>query len=280
MPHIEEVKRRASPKTFVCLLALLLLLPDRALAWGSEGHHIIADIAEQYLQPATAQRVHELLALENVTTLAAVSMWADEIRAQRPETAPWHYVNIPINPPDGTPPAYDPRRDCPTGDCVITKIGAFEAVLHNKAAPPRQRLEALKFLVHLVGDINQPLRCADNQDRGGNDVHVDFMGWRTNLHAVWDTGILAAAHIRDERAYALELARSISPAEAEKWRSGTPADWADDSYGVARNLIYGVWPHDAGVLPDSYEQKGIYVVQVQLEKGGVRLAAVLNDVLR
>jgi hypothetical protein len=280
MPHIKAVKRRSNPKTFVCLLALLVLLPGRALAWGSEGHHIIADIAEQYLQPATAEQVHELLALEHVTTLAAISMWADDIRTQRPETAPWHYVNIPINPPDGTPPAYDARRDCPTGDCVVAKIGAFEAALRNKAAPPRQRLEALKFLVHLVGDINQPLHCADSQDRGGNDVHVDFMGWRTNLHAVWDSGILAAAHIRDERAYALELAHSISAFEAEKWRSGTPADWADDSYGVARNLIYGVWPHDPGVLSDSYEQKGIYVVQVQLEKGGVRLAAVLNDALQ
>jgi S1/P1 Nuclease len=150
----------------------LLLLPSHAPAWGSEGHHIIADIAEQYLEPATAQQVHELLALENATTLVAVSMWADDIRAQRPETAP------------------------------------------------------------------------------------------------------AAARISDERAYALNLAHSISPAEAEKWRGGTPADWADDSYGVASNLIYGVWPHSPGVLPASYEQKAIYVVQVQLEKGGVRLAAM------
>jgi hypothetical protein len=185
MRHIEAVKRRARLKTFVRASALLLLLPGTALAWGSEGHHIIADIAEQYLEPATAQQAHEMLALDNVTTLAAVSTWADDIRTQRPETAPWHYVNIPINPPDGTPPAYDARRDCPTGDCVVAKIGTFEAVLRDKSAPPRHRLEALKFLVHLVGDISQPLHCADNQDRGGNDVHVDFMGWRTNLHAVW-----------------------------------------------------------------------------------------------
>jgi hypothetical protein len=266
--------------TALCFVALLSAHAEPARAWGSEGHHIISDIAEQYLEPATARQVHELLALENVTALAVVSMWADDIRAQRPETAPWHYVNIPINPPDGTPPAYDARRDCPSGDCVVARIGAFETVLRNKQAPPRQRLEALKFLIHLVGDINQPLHCADNQDRRGNEVNVDFIGLRTNLHAVWDSGILGAAHIRDERAYALELAHSISPAEAEKWRSGTPADWADDSYGVARNLIYGVWPHDPGALPESYEQKGIYVVQVQLEKGGVRLAAVLNEALR
>jgi nuclease S1 len=162
---------------------------------------------------------------------------------------------------------------------VVAKISAFETVLRDKSAPPRQRLEALKWIDHLVADINQPLHCADNNDRGGNDVHVDFMGRPTNLHAVWDSGILAAAHISYGRSYALELAKSISPAEAEKWRMGTPTDWADDSYGVASNLIYGVWPHGPGNLADSYEQRAIYVVQVQLEKAGVRLAAVLNQSL-
>lgn len=108
-------------------------------------------------------QVRDLLAIDNETTLAQASTWADEIRPQRPETSRWHYVNIPINPPAGTPPAYDARRDCPTGDCVVAKIGAFEAVLRDKAAPPRQRLEALKWLVHLVADINQPLHCADNR---------------------------------------------------------------------------------------------------------------------
>jgi S1/P1 Nuclease len=188
-----------------------LLLPGRALAWGSEGHHIAAEIAEQFLEPSTAHRVRELLAIDNETTLAQASTWADEIRPQRPETARWHYVNIPINPPDGTPATYDPRRDCPTADRVVAKIGAFEAVLRDRSAAPRQRLETLKWLVHLVADVNQPLHASDNGDRGGNDVHVDFMGRRTNLHAVWDTGILAAAHISDERAYALELAPIDQP---------------------------------------------------------------------
>jgi hypothetical protein len=263
----------------LCFGAVLLAPATPALAWGPECHHLAAEIAEQFLEPLTAHQVRDLLAIDNETTLAQASTWADEIRPQRPETARWHYVNIPINPPAGTPAAYDPRRDCPTGDCVVAKIGAFEAVLRDTATPPRQRLEALKWLVHLVADINQPLHCADNNDRGGNEVHVMFMGRSTNLHQVWDTGILANAGIKDEREYALCLARSISPAEAAKWRSGTPADWADDSYGVASNLIYGVWPHDPGNLPVSYEQKAIYVVQVQLEKAGIRLAAVLNQAL-
>jgi S1/P1 Nuclease len=143
MPHIEAVKRQATTKALVLFLAAVLLLPGRALAWGSEGHHISTEIAEQFLEASTVRQVRELLAIDNETTLAQASTWADEIRPQRPETARWHYVNIPINPPDGTPATYDPRRDCPSGDCVVEKIGAFEAVLRDKSAPPRQRLSVL-----------------------------------------------------------------------------------------------------------------------------------------
>ncbi len=261
-------------------LAVLLAPTGRALAWGSEGHRIVADIAEQYLDPETARQVRELLAIENATTLAEVSTWADEIRRQRPETAPWHFVNIPIHPPAGTPAAYVAARDCPRSDCVVAAIERFEGVLRDKTAPPRQRLEALKFVVHFVGDIHQPLHAADDGDRGGNDVHVEFMGRSTNLHAVWDSGILAAARIGDERAYALSLARSITPAEVDIWRAGTPADWANDSYGIASHLIYGEFPHGPGALPASYEQAALLVVGAQLEKAGVRLAAALNSALQ
>ena len=171
------------------------------------------------------------------TTLAEVSTWADDIRRQRPSTAPWHYVDIPVHPQYG-PPAYDAARDCPDGNCVVAKIDEFAAVLGDKAAPQRDRLEALKFLIHFVADIHQPFHCADDHDRGGNDTHVSFLGRNTTLHALWDTGLLEAAAITDERAYALKLAQSIKPADLERWRRGTAADWATESYERAR-AIYG-----------------------------------------
>jgi nuclease S1 len=258
---------------------LLLALSGRVLAWGYEGHRITAEIAEQFLEPETSRQVRELLALDNATTLAEVSTWADQIRPQRPQTAPWHFVDIPIHPPAGTPEGYDPARDCPRRDCVVAKIGEMAVILKDKTAPPRERLEALKFLVHLVADIHQPLDAADDGDHGGNDIHVEFMGRPTNLHAVWDSGILAAAGISDERAYALALARSITPALAQLWRGGTAADWANDSYLIASRMIYSGWPHAPGELPASYEQAAIHVVNVQLGKAGVRLAAVLNAAL-
>jgi hypothetical protein len=134
------------------------------------------------------------------------------------------------------------------------------AVLHDKAAPARQRLEALKFVVHFVADIHQPLHCADDGDRGGNRVRVIFLGRNTNLHAVWDWGILAPAVAGDERAYALQLVRSIKRDDIARWRGGSTASWANESYGIARRLIYGEWSHAPGPLPASYETAALPVV--------------------
>jgi hypothetical protein len=102
-------------KALAAPLAIVIALTSQAVAWGGEGHRLVAEIAERYLEPETARRVRELLALENATTLAEVSTWADEIRSQWRETAPWHYVNIPIHPSAGTPSGYDAARDCPRG---------------------------------------------------------------------------------------------------------------------------------------------------------------------
>ena len=109
-----------------------------ALAWGIEGHHIAAEIAEQYLDPETARQVRELLAIENATTLAKVSTWAGDIRRQRPQTAPWHYVNIPIHPENG-PSGYDAVRDCPDGDCVVASAVIISA---GAAAAKVRRISA------------------------------------------------------------------------------------------------------------------------------------------
>ena len=262
------------------LLAFFVLItfPVRALAWGYAGHRIMAEIAEQFLEPTTVTQIRDLLAIENVTTLADVSTWADEIRLQHPETAPWHYVNIPVHPPAGEAEGYDAARDCPHDDCVIAKIEQFEVVLADQQAPERQRLEALKYLVHFVGDIHQPLHVSDNNDRGGNDVMVIFRGYPTNLHAVWDTGIIEAALGPDERSYALKLVQDISPYKLESWSKGDPVGWANEGYEIASHIIYGKLPH-SGTLPDSYDAEALPIGNEQLERAGVRLAMVLNKSL-
>jgi hypothetical protein len=264
-------------RVLAAALAAFIVLADHALAWGPEGHRIAAEIAEQYLEPAAGRQVRELLALENATTLAEVSGWADDIRARRPDTLRWHFVEIPIYPPAGTPTAYDAARDCPESDCVVAAIERFAAVLHDRMAPARDRLEALKFLVHLVADLHQPLNCADGGDDHGNDTRLIFLGQQTNLRALWDSGLLVAAGVGDERGYALKLDQSIKRENLARWRSGSVAEWTTESYRIAR-MIYG-GSHEARALQIFYAEDFLPVVNVQLEKAGLRLAAILNTAL-
>ena len=258
---------------------MYLLLPGNAFAWGYTGHRIIAEIAEQFLEPETAHKIRELLAIENVTTLAEVSTWADQIRVQRPETAPWHYVNIPVHPASDETSGYDGRRDCPNGACVVAKIQQFKRVVADRQASGRERLEALKFVVHFVGDVHQPLHASNDHDRGGNDVTVTFMGRRTNLHAVWDSGIIEPAVRGDEHGYAVRLTRNITQAELSQWSQGEPISWANESHDVATSAVYSELQH-AAALPESYEGQALPIVNKQLQRAGVRLAKVLNVCLR
>ncbi len=187
---------------------------------------------------------------------------------------------VPVHPAPGEPDGYASARDCPRGNCIVAEIDKLIFTLQHDKHPSWQRLEALKFLVHFMGDIHQPLHAADDHDRGGNDDAVTFMRRKTNLHAVWDSGILEAAGASgDERAYALRLARSITPEQLKRWRVGTGAWWADEGHGVAVKVIYGTLPH-TGALPDGYETVALPIVDEQLEKAGVRLAMVLNVALR
>jgi S1/P1 Nuclease len=213
-----------------------------------------------------------------VSTLPDVSTWADEIRLQRPGTAPWHYVNIPITLPTGEPAVYDVARDCPKDACVVAKIEQFKQELTNRQLPQRQRLEALKYIVHFVGDAHQPLHVSNNHDRGGNDDPVIFMGLPTNLHAVWDSGIIAPAVRGNERVYALQLVQTISEEQHQHWSEGSLISWVNEGHEIAARTIYGELPY-IGKLPDDYKTKALPIVNEQLERAGVRLAAVLNACL-
>jgi hypothetical protein len=265
-------------RRLLCTL-FFLLFPAQALAWGYTGHRVIAEIAEQLLEPETAQKIRDLLAIENITTLVEVSTWADQIRAQRPETAPWHYVNTPIHASEGEPNGYDAARDCPSGACVVAKIEQFERMLADQRLPERQRLEALKYIVHFIGDVHQPLHASNNHDRGGNDVQVAFMGRQMNLHAVWDTGILEPAVKGDERRYAMKLLRNMTQTELGEWSQGDAISWANEAHEIAVWAIYDEL-QNAGALPAGYEAWALPIVDEQLERAGVRLAKALNDYLK
>jgi S1/P1 Nuclease len=264
----------------LALLLLIVAASGEARAWGREGHRIVADIAERYLAPDATRQVQALLALENATSLVDIADWAEEIRRERRETARWHYVNIPVHPPAGTAAAYDAARDCPEGNCLVAATERFIAVLADGSATPAARLEALKFVVHFVGNLHQPLDCADNDDRGGNDVRIYFSNQHMTLHGLWDWGLLAPAVGGRERAYADRLAAAIDAKDVAPWQQSGAADWANESFRLARALIYGEMKPEARTLAIFQGSEYLPVIDAQLEKAGVRLAGVVNRALR
>lgn len=275
-------------------IAAVTCLPQKAAAWGAEGHRIIAAIAEGYLTPKARARVATLLAADQDTLTAPDLMsratWADAWRgAGHRETAKWHFIDIELDRPDlvsacaGRPPALSPASAGPAEDCIVGRIEAFERELRDSATSQPERILALKYLLHLVGDLHQPLHASDNHDRGGNCLRVALGEPRTtNLHSFWDTAVVEALG-RDPIRVASSLRAQIIPAEKSAWSRGDPAQWGLETYQVAKESVYwsGVpagCDRDAPpvALPPGYAERATRTAAVQLEKAGVRLASVLN----
>jgi beta-galactosidase beta subunit len=262
-------------RTLKTLIAFLLLVPPNySFAWGGDGHKIVANIAEARLTPAARAQVQVLL---DGAHLADVAVWADDVRRDRPETSRWHYVDIPYD-----ASGYDAARDCQAtdeGDCVIAEIARDEKVLGDASRSKAERAEALKFLVHFVADMHQPLHSIERKDpitgagdRGGNEVRVTFFGRPANLHAVWDSGIVTRG------AVTLELVQKwLATQDANTLAHGDPVRWALAAHALAVSNTYVIPANHQ--LGEDYVAKNVPVVVAQLGSAGVRLAAILNDVL-
>ncbi len=253
-------------------------LQSPAWAWGSEGHRVIALIAADRLSIAARAEVSDLLGGDARTSMDEASTWADEIRSGRPETRPWHYVNIEIS-----TSGYDAARDCRGEDCVVAQVGKDVRILADHQLAKPVRAEALRFLIHFVGDLHQPLHCADNHDRGGNDVRVVAGGEETNLHAVWDSDVVAALGQNPDQVASL-LKAQITDDQVKAWSRGSSADWANESFEAAKRDIYSALAGEGAttapiILPRDYAAGERSVAAAQLEKAAVRLAALLNRAL-
>ncbi|MGC2211403.1 MAG: S1/P1 nuclease [Candidatus Korobacteraceae bacterium] len=257
-------------KLLAIFLVFLALCPA-SWGWGHEGHQIIATVAEDHLDETTKVMIQSLLGNNHLYSIAS---WADDVRRERPETKGWHYVDIPLG------SRYDASRDCaPPDSCVVAKINDFSRVLTDKSATRDQRAEALKFIVHFVGDIHQPLHAV-KESRGGNGIHVQFLGddrygrYECNLHGVWDTDMIVHTGLgRQEYAQHLEdLIQSQKLASAD---SGTPEQWANESAGLAG----AAWMPDGTNLDEQYYQREIKVVDRLMALAGLRLAKLLNDTI-
>jgi hypothetical protein len=232
-----------------------------ANAWGVDGHRAVANLAEARLSTEAKAEVIRLLAIEPEATLASVSTYADEHRDR--STARWHYVNFPRDSCN-----YQVQRDCPDGQCVIAALDTQVKVLASKA-PDEQRLLALKWVVHLVGDIHQPLHAGYGDDRGGNSYQLQAFGRGTNLHALWDVGLIRGAGDDAVSLTKRLLTRQVPPSETAR----TSAEIAEESCRIVSATDF----YPPRTLEQQYVVEYSPVVDDRLLLAGARLARLLNE---
>lgn len=301
------------------LFAEFAVVPS-ALAWGCKGHQTVALIAEKHLTPETREWVLKLLSENPIDpklkrycgeatrdAMADAATWADDVRGER-KNGPWHYIDIPRGSKHGPLEPY-----CGREGCVTSAITEQLAILKNKNADAAERAEALRYVIHFVGDLHQPLHTITNSDEGGNCVPLKYLrrnprehnhSFSPNLHSIWDTAIPE----RDaEGAEALEYADTLDnlfSADIVGWqKAGIHVDdWVWEGYDFAESMTYGdltpkidiepnVAVHSCSddnnigermlqlkiVAGEAYQEKAAPVAERRLAEGGVRLAMILNE---
>jgi hypothetical protein len=268
-----------------------------ARAWGDEGHEIIALVAQSFLTPDVRRKITALLSSDpdNLTAhdIASAATWADKYRdsnsnGSRAKTRQWHFVDIEIAEPNldaacfnhPVIPTGTPASNGPADDCVVDKIDEFAAELANPNTDLEEQVVALKFILHFVGDLHQPLHSSDDHDRGGNDKRVSAAGIRANnLHHYWDTEFVAQLG-SDARSVASDLIGHISSGQEQQWQAGDSSAWAKETFEISKRDAYGQLPSPSSSgsyrLGDDYVTTATQDVSVQLSKAGVRLAVILN----
>ncbi len=244
----------------VVLTLLFAAFPSNVHAWGSKGHQIIARIANQRLSARARKGIADLLKGQS---LEAASTWADLQRSSQT----FHFVAIPS---DGK--GYDRRSHCANDNCLIEKIKYYREILQDAKQSTASRADALKYVLHLIGDLHQPFHCTDKH---GNNVRITFNNLSTNLHKLWDDDMIATAKMSVD-SYARMIENDGKAAQTTyNVARGTVVDWALESNSIARGASPG-----NGVLGDKYYQNNKEILDRQLYRAGVRLAAILNDIFR
>ena len=271
------------------LLALVVMLPAPAHAWGFYAHRKTASIAVANVSPEVRAKIRRLLANEKalgtpdcpLKTLEDAAVWADCVRRDGWRwgfTAAWHYRTAPIC------QAFNPRANCSGGNCVTAQITRAHRMLADESLPAAIRLEALAFMVHFAGDVHMPLHSGDNEDRGGND-RVAAYGIKPglNLHSIWD-GPLAERAISDP---ADPVVRRYSPAERTELTGGTPDDWGRESWEIARSSVYPTafdtedvcaapLPEETALSQDDII-RGVPIAKRRVQQAGLRIADLLES---
>ena len=244
-------------------ILLLLSISATSFAWGPTGHRAIGHVAEQHLSKKAQKAIKAILGNES---LAIASTYMDEVRADRKfdHTHDWHWVTI----PDGS--TYAGTEKNPDGD-LIEAIERMKISITDENSSIEEKRRDLRFLIHLIGDLHQPLHIGRGDDRGGNEFKVKWMNKSSNLHRVWDSGIIDL-----QKLSYTELAESLDPISSQQkaeWQQGTTEDWAHEAMQY-RDRIYAIEEGDR--LGYGYAYEHWPLVREQLNKAAIRLAGVLN----
>ncbi|MHA6287251.1 S1/P1 nuclease [Maricaulis sp. CAU 1757] len=259
-----------------------------AAAWGYEGHKIVCELAYRHLTETARAEIDRLVAGDDeFENFADTCSWADEVRrTTHRHTYPWHFINQ-----DRDDPVIDPE-DCAEDGCITEAIDLHAGILGDTSRSDADRLEALKFLGHWLGDIHQPLHVSIHGDRGGNDIQVLWRGERhTSLHRVWDSEIMLDYMSaswpwagRDERVAMLteELAAGLPLDGVTVYATLDAIGWAQESHDIVRSRDFAYYWADAErpIAPgEHYYETHLDTVHHQLQQGGVRLAGLINTLI-
>jgi hypothetical protein len=314
----------------IIVLVAIPFCSGSAFGWGCQGHQMVALIARAHLTPAASAAVDQLLRENPIDAaltrfckdrpddlMADAASWADDERNVDKTTERWHFIDIPIAVHAGSVPERDAMKWCPpqsdgSAGCIVAAFEAQWAILRDRTQAPAARAQALRFVIHFIGDDAQPLHVSDNHDQGGNCASIHFFAEARprNLHSIWDTQLIARA--LDAGPFTQpKYARQLDERFSARWKEWGDAPvnflaWTWDSHGIAESVTYGdlrpeipVEPASAGEadkdacdierahvsdlhisVGDQYAAEALPVIQQQLAKAGYRLAGLLNSVFQ
>ena len=254
----------------IIIICLFFYLPSQTNAWGVLGHRIVGQIAESYLTPTAKKEIQKILGTESI---AMSANWADFIKSDSTMDyiSPWHYVNI----KGGL--SRDEFQTYFKNDTIVdayTKINFLVKELKNKSLAKDKKVMYLKLLIHIVGDIHQPLHVGRLEDRGGNDIKVTWFGASTNLHSVWDTKLIDFQQLSYTE-YS-DAINHISPGGRIMLQKQRLVDWLYQSYQIVEKVYSDIKPDEK--LSYLYNYKFIAILDQQLLIGGIHLAGLLNEI--
>jgi hypothetical protein len=239
-----------------------------SMDWGKTGHRVVSKLAQQYLTTKAQKEIDILL---DGASLVSISTYGDEIKSNPKYTAlrPWHYINLPLD------ESYANAKKNPKGD-VVMAIKKCIAKVKDQNEPKNERAFYLKLLVHFIGDLHQPMHVGRKEDRGGNSIRLQWFGKTSNLHSLWDSHLIDSHGMNATQL--LGDLEELSPKLIKEIQNQSLEQWVNESQALAK-IIYENTPSNSK-LGEEYQSRYLPLLKIQLQRGGLRLAAQLNEIFK